>query len=599
MSTGLTDLPLEIRQQIFGDYFKVPGGYVYDGKSDKLRNADNTPIDLSFIYTCRSIANDCKHLPLAVNTLHFSTLYREDWRSLAGCFNLAATYYNVLQQDLVLHLAPLITPNMHAELATEFPGFKAKLEAEREYHFHVWRTGDGPGLAGENMQPAPCEFVQEFYQQEVTIISEKSLFEYRGYGGVHRWIPWPSTDHDLDRPNHAYQRWDQRWDCAFSEIDRCMTRCLRLIAEQNPTEFSNRVLASLPHWVDKYPAEEFFNLRFDDWAIPPRPQVEYILNLLGIPEFVWKLPDMWQYGFEFHNAVGGNPSPGQFSEQYDHPTLDFTFRMREKTRFSAIAVAVRFLNLLPSHQRTQIRTLNLHEDLPSVNRPALHGHGLVPLLQENPLLQVQRHVSIVDCIMRPCNDVLDVDELFTTGGRNRCSIDDEEFTRELSTWLLDSLVVADSGISAEWFSLILDSGPYTDHCTEAFDKIVHEKIALHHAWNECLESGLLTDLSVEQVREISRRYHIEEGLEDAIMQLVHRTSSVLRCDFSPGLPRDPQRIVDGTKAHPHGAWDYWSYFYWQDPDEEPPCLPGHLKDREAVALLADIQSQEEYLQSPR
>jgi hypothetical protein len=42
MSTGLTDLPLEIRQQIFGDYFKVPGGYVYDGQSDKLRNADNT-----------------------------------------------------------------------------------------------------------------------------------------------------------------------------------------------------------------------------------------------------------------------------------------------------------------------------------------------------------------------------------------------------------------------------------------------------------------------------------------------------------------------------------------------------------------------------
>ncbi|KAJ4004131.1 hypothetical protein NW752_010792 [Fusarium irregulare] len=91
MSTGLTNLPLKIRQQIFGEYFRVPGGYVYDGKSDKLRNADGTPIDLSLIYTCRSIANDCKHLPLATNTLHFSTLYREDWRSLAGCFNLAAT----------------------------------------------------------------------------------------------------------------------------------------------------------------------------------------------------------------------------------------------------------------------------------------------------------------------------------------------------------------------------------------------------------------------------------------------------------------------------------------------------------------------------
>ncbi|RBR26289.1 uncharacterized protein FIESC28_00934 [Fusarium coffeatum] len=595
MSTGLTDLPLEIRQQIFGDYFRVPGGYVYDGKSDKLRNADNTPIDLSLIYTCRSIANDCKHLPLAVNTLHFSTLYREDWRSLAGCFNLAATYYKVLQQDLVLHLAPLITPEMHAELATEFPGFKAKLEAEREYHFHVWRTGDGPDPAGENMQPAPCEFVQEFYLKGVTIITDESLFEYRGYGGVHRWIPTYPIDRDVDRIDYEYQR----RDCASSEIDRCLTRCLRLIADQNPTKFNNRVHASLPHWVNKYPAEEFFNLRFDDWAIPTRSQVEHAIRLLGIPDFVWKLPDMWQYSIDFHDAVGGNPSPGHFSEQYDHPTLDFTFRLREKIRFSAVAVAIRFLNFLLSHQRTQIRALNLHEDLPSVNRPAVHGHGLVPLLQENPLLQVQRHISIVDCIMRPCNDILDVDELFTTGDRNLGIIYDEEFAQELSVWLLDSLVVADSGISAEWYSLVVESGSCTDHCTEAFDRIVHDKIAVHHAWNQYLESGLLTDLSAGQVKGLSRKFYLEQGFEDAIMHLVHQTSNVLRCNFSPGLPRDPQRIVDGMKGHHDGAWDYWTYCHWQDPDEEPLRLPGHLKDREAVARLADIQSQEEYLQSQR
>lgn len=596
MSTGLTNLPLEIRQQIFGEYFRVPGGYVYDGKSDKLRNADGTHIDLSLVYTCRSIASDCKHFPLAVNTLHFSTLYREDWRSLAGCFNLAATYYNVLQQDLVIYLADHITPEMHAELATEFPGFKAKLDAEREYHFHIWRTGDGPGLAGENMRPTPCQFVQDFYGEQVAAIRDKSLYEYHGYGAVHRCIPDYPNGGDIDFSDYAYQR----WNCASSEVDRCLARCLRLICDRSPIEFSNRIHASLPHWVNKYPAEEFFNLRFDDWAIPTRAQVEHVIRRLGIPDFVWKLPDMWMYNIAFHNAVGDNPSSGQFSEQYDNPTLDFKFRLREKIRFSAVAAAIRFLGLLPPHQRTQIRTLDLYEDLDSVNKPSLHGHGLVPLLQENPLLQVQRRVSVVNCIMNACPDVSDIDTLLMPRwGGGPCGVDPKGFAQELSVWLLDSLVVADAGISTEWYSLFLDSDAYTDECTEGFDKVVHYRIALHHAWNEYLESGLLTDLSGGQVKRMSREYALEDGYENAIMQLVHQTPSVLRCGFSSGLPKDHQWIIDGMKANEEGVWNYWDWGLYWDQDKDIFALPHSVQDREAVARLADIQSQEEYLQSQR
>ncbi|GKU05385.1 hypothetical protein FLAG1_01130 [Fusarium langsethiae] len=170
----ITDLPLEIRQQIFREYFKVQGGYVYNDQSDKLRNADDTPIDLSLSYACRSIAKDCKRLPLAVNTIHFSTLYREDWRSLAGCFNIVATYYYVLQQDIVLHLAHLITPEMHVQLGKKFPNFRSKLEAERAFHFRVWDTSDRIRSdqdldninTSNHMRPAPvwsgssvCEFL--------------------------------------------------------------------------------------------------------------------------------------------------------------------------------------------------------------------------------------------------------------------------------------------------------------------------------------------------------------------------------------------------------------------------------------------------------
>ncbi|KAJ4141662.1 hypothetical protein NW768_000878 [Fusarium equiseti] len=578
MSTDLINLPLEIRQQIFGEYFKVPGGYVYDGKSDKLRNADNTPIDLSLIYACRSISNDCKHLPLAVNTLHFSTLY--------------PTYYNVLQQDLVIHLAPLISAEMHTELAKEFPGFKAKLEAEREFHFHIWRTGDDQGFAGagENARPDPCQFVQHFYENNVADIGKKSPLEYHGYRDVDSTTPHSPDDLGLDDSDFGYQRWDS----ASAEVDRCLTRCLRLIADQSPTEFGNRVYTSLPHWVNRYPVEEFFNLRFDDWAIPTRSRLEYVLNLLGIPEFVWKLPDMWSYNLAFHHAVGGNPSAGQFSEQYDHPTFDFTFRTREKIRFSAIAVAIRFLGLLPSHQRTQVRTLDLHEDLLSVNKASFHGCGLVPLLKENPLLRVQRRVNIVNCIMDALGSTTRIDYVLMNPSYP-CYVDEMVLIPELSRWLLDSLWVANAGISAGWFTLFLESGSYANHCTEVFDKLVHTEISLNQAWNECLGSGLLEGLSVVQVKEVTRWHALEEGFQDSIMQLVHQTSSVLRCDFNPGLPKNPEMVVQEMKAHPEGVWEYWQGRRYLGELR----LPDHLHERESLALICDIQSQEEYLESQR
>jgi len=307
---------------------------------------------------------------------------------------------------------------------------------------------------------------------------------------------------------------------------------------------------------------------------------------------------MWSYNREFYYDLGDNPSPGQFSEQHDHPTLEFSFRSREKIRFSAVAVAVsvRFLGLLPPHQRTQIRTLDLHEDLPSVNRSSLHGYGLIPLLNENPLLRVERRVNVINCMTYHYFDTEDLSHLSEPDETGFGYVDDIEFANELSCWLLASLEVANAGISAEWFSLVLEPGQNADHCEEAFDKLVHARIASHHAWNQCLESGLLKDLSSKQVKELSRLYYLEQGFEDAIMHLVHQTSSVLRCNFNPGLPRDHRRLVDGMKANEEGVWDYWRHYRY---GKNHIFLPGHLQNREALTPFADIQSQEEYLQSQR
>ncbi|KAM0415821.1 hypothetical protein ACHAPT_013231 [Fusarium lateritium] len=90
-----------VRERIFQYYFKVDNGYVFSAKSDKLTTTDGDTVDLALMYTCRSVASETRNMPLTVNTITFSTLYREDWRGLAGCFNYVSAYCSLLQADAV------------------------------------------------------------------------------------------------------------------------------------------------------------------------------------------------------------------------------------------------------------------------------------------------------------------------------------------------------------------------------------------------------------------------------------------------------------------------------------------------------------------
>ncbi|RGP71817.1 hypothetical protein FLONG3_6982 [Fusarium longipes] len=622
MPTKITDLPLEVRQQIFGEYFAAQDGYVYNEQSGKLRHADGTPIDLSLIYTCRYIANDCKHLPLALNTIHFSTIYREDWRSLAGCFNLAASYYNVLQQDLVLHLAHLVTPEMHAQLEKTLPTFRSKLEAEREFHFHAWDTGDAVGAVeglenadtSEPVQPAVCEFVRDFYFWAVDKVVQNLPTEYYDYHNVDKLARGLQNSMSRERleplrDNHRlfYHR---RWNHYSREVDQCLSQCLRLVADKNPTEFANRVYACLPQWVGKYRAEEFFDLRFEDWAIPSRTQVAHVLHRLGVPDLVWKLPDIWHYesSYFFKWKVYNHIPRDRWFDEFEHPTINFDSRTRTKIRFSAAAAAIRFLDLLPHQQRTQIRTIILHEDLLSVNKASIHGLGLVPFLRENSLLRVQRRVSFVHCILNDLStDLPQLDKTHKFPER----LHTFEFVPALSRWLLDNLAVVNAGIPADSFALLLESGPYADRCTEILQQLVHFRIKLNRAWDECLndkslplpEDGLLISSSgsllepnssaAAKIAKMTFMVTTGEEFKEAFEQLVSQTSTTLRCDFNPGVPENHHALINEVKAHPQGLLYFWKSHLRPKQFE----LPRSLFDRETLAKSYDRQSYKKYRQS--
>ncbi|KAJ4129153.1 hypothetical protein NW768_007687 [Fusarium equiseti] len=608
----ILDLPQELRRQIFAEYFKVHGGYTYDAESDKLRNAaDDTAIDLSLVYTCRLIANDCKHLPLTVNTVHFSTVFREDWRNLAACFNIAATYYRVLQENIFLHLIHLVTPEMYEQIEGDFPTFRSKFEEKRREHIRFWHYGQDPhsargfrdANASEDVQYPPCGFAKEFFNENIWRACQSPLL-YLGFAPVDRsyWKCRTSSDVSIARmPNlevwdFQYNEWD---DTASGEVYRCLPKILALIAEQNPKKFSSRVYLHLPHWQDTYPAEEFLQMELglQWWAIPSWPQLSVFLDRLGIPNYLWKPPNTWSYDhIKFINDLIEAVGTPLSLEHLHNPPIDFEIRIREKSRFSAAAAAIRFIGRLPDHQRMQFRAISLHEDLPAVNIASLHGYGLVPLLQQNTKLKVHRRVSVVDCIMNVYPSVYYGLRYLLRGLSEHCI--KESFVSHLSCWLVDGLSVANAGIPSESFSLLLDSGPDADVCTEAFEQLVHGSFARVRAWKHAVEVGLVRHEN-EAIRCLTRKfsYASEVGFEEAIMQLVNCSSTILRCNFNPGLPHDHQRTLDKARNKCiEKGYDLWTYWF-KDGDLGPIKPPDNPSHAERIARVYDIQSGDQYLES--
>ncbi|KAL9567226.1 hypothetical protein ACKAV7_008656 [Fusarium commune] len=116
------------------------------------------------------------------------------------------------------------------------------------------------------------------------------------------------------------------------------------IEEAAPDEFAKYVYKSLPHWIGKYPAQDFVKLKFNLWDIPSREQVANMLELLDIGAFVWDLAATWHYApVSFYDQVGKDVPQDRRSLEFERPDgllEHFTTRCREKLRFSATAAAI-------------------------------------------------------------------------------------------------------------------------------------------------------------------------------------------------------------------------------------------------------------------
>ncbi|KAF4460148.1 hypothetical protein FALBO_13083 [Fusarium albosuccineum] len=564
--TTLTTLPFEMRRQIFIYAFKVDGGYVFNGDSEKLTMADGKPINLALMYTCRSIANDTKGMPLSVNTINFSTVYRRAWNGVAGCFNYVRIFYRLLQEDLVLRLAPFMTPDMYSELGQRHPAFVSPLRNESaRYETHVRRfvpernirVGKGRGYSSG------------WHQSHLgTVVSNDY---YNGFGHLHCL-------------GHLWGRWyGPMW-----ETEQATSYCLRLLAEKEPAEFSRLVYEALPQWVDTHPAHEFLDLMFPPWAIPSQAEMANVASRLEANN-ACEAVESWYY------RPSSSYSPTRSLETSWTATGT---RCREKIRFSATAVAIRFLDRLPTGQRLKIRRVTLHENLPAVCSPSVHAEGLAPFFRENQRLQVERRVSVMRCIAE--EDRLVNREIEKKFGRpqdvawflqqpnepefeNRNLMTTDSFSKVLVEWLLDALAVPGANIPAESFTFVLEGEPWVDFCSDLFQQVVHRDVAWQKAFDATIDRGYLRR-GKGQIWDLTHN-----RLEEAMKHL-SKQASPLSSDFNTGHPWDFELIVEQNQL-------LNKRLSWISAYQNLPRFMEFPPELDYATVLADhyeIQTEDEY-----
>ncbi|CAF3547251.1 unnamed protein product [Fusarium graminearum] len=308
------------------------------------------------------------------------------------------------------------------------------------------------------------------------------------------------------------------WFKGFWEAEGSLSSALQLMATHKPAIFNHQIYETFPHWIWSFPPDEFLNLR----AHRHYPVVSSVL-------------------------------------------------CREKIRFSAVANAIRFLETrLSPKQRLDIRSLILHEGLPSVNQPSAHAQGLAPFYRENPHLRVERRVDLMGCVYATLASPSCV-------ANHSQSPDDQpetlrpfphELRRRITQWLLDALAVTEVGIPVDAYTLVIQAGSYQDYFTDQFQRQIHQEIAWHKAF-KVLNQDYPFNGPVHKLHQDVQLTMIDPQEVDAVETLLNGTSPILRADFNIGVAQEYDSIINDT-GHLHvGDWKFKKYCTLSDSFERP------------------------------
>ncbi|KAF5558334.1 hypothetical protein FPHYL_7422 [Fusarium phyllophilum] len=435
---SLLGLPLELRQQIYHEYFTVDGGFVYHGDSGKLVQANNQAIELSLRYACRAIAHETGQYPFTLNAITFSTLYRQDWGKQAELADYIMDHHTKFQDAMLTRLKRHITPEMY-----EDPDVKYSED----------RVPDDAGESEDSEDSRAFEVLRELRSQPVT-----------------SWRWWGSTVIS------------QCYADKTIFFSRTAEYLLRRVAEKDPREFSQAIGEILPGWADSHSVLEFFNLTFNPWAIPSVDEVKDKLEELQLSS-LWETPDRW---YQLREKLPGYTGP--------------EYRYQQKIRLSAAAVAIKFLGQMSLQQRLYISKLILNEDRNAISSPGCHVLGLIPFFRENSNLVVEHRLNLWRNILPKSVDLECFHFALDDQGLDLQGWDDipqthqarsYEIAKGVTNIIMHISKALTEGLPSRSYSLAIEGDPDLNHSTGFFSTIMKPYIVWLTANSDCVAQGLL------------------------------------------------------------------------------------------------------------
>ncbi|PSN63007.1 hypothetical protein BS50DRAFT_623863 [Corynespora cassiicola Philippines] len=208
---------------------------------------------------------------------------------------------------------------------------------------------------------------------------------------------------------------------SHSNFESLASEILKIDTDRGP-------LQDLTDWPSFY---EVLKWKPDSWAIPDDLELSRI-----------ELMAIWDIQFKYCPPIRHIENP-----------------LRLKYRFSAGSLAINFLTRYHAH-RNHMRLIQIYEDENSISDPWDHIYGLFPFYLENPQIQIEWHVNLLNGIFPYSVDSLtDLAEMDSMSIAENCMRKSNRFERLLERLIQWIDVAIDLPVPSTSFSLIFGNGP--------------------------------------------------------------------------------------------------------------------------------------------
>ncbi|KAM0205293.1 hypothetical protein ACHAPA_012132 [Fusarium lateritium] len=471
------ELPPELRHKVYQYYFTLSEGYSCDPDSNKLKASDGGLLDFALISTCRLIESETKDLPLKLNVVSFSTFAQPFCRQEIGRFDYLLRAQHLMQLHILVNLGEHLTSDIYDQIGARFPWFVSALKR---------------------------------------IVRRKAMYSLGNFSyvdyvvGFGRWNLWCVTGPPKKKIEGVT---GTRY-----EISQAVKFVLRLVAQKADDNSLNALDPSGKGPQGHGSLLDFLDECYEPWDTPSESNLDR-MGAMFHDQKHWnrvsdyKSRDEWEYG------IDGCCYLSLF-------------------RYSAAAVAIRFLRSLPLEKRLSMRSMVVCEDHFAVGYQECHSHGLIPFSQENQCLHIEMRASMLANILVAGNMCRTISTFESRVSERGASIIAYDTPERVSRWLTEALATVDAGMPATRYSLLLDGGPATGLCSDIFQQVVQRDFAFYLAVEECFPDFL----DQHDFNGLPRRF------AEALLHLFKKTS-VMRCDFDTGMLHDTQRFIDDLSNH--------------------------------------------------